>query len=106
MDKLPVAPDSAQIVASIGLDAHSHADFGSGRYQGARIGIPFEGVTNQHTFFVADALGATGLVEGRVNVRMAPDDILLSFPMGEPGHARIIGIVRDGDLTAEGELPE
>lgn len=69
-------------------------------------GIPFEGVTNQHTFFLADALGATGLVEGRVNIRMAPDDILLSFPMGEPGHARIIGIVRDDDLTAEGELPE
>ncbi|MBM7503002.1 FAD-dependent monooxygenase [Agromyces aurantiacus] len=69
-------------------------------------GIPFDGVTNQHTFFVADAIGATGLVEGRVNIRMAPDDLLLSFPMGEPGHARIIGVVRDADLTEGGELPE
>lgn len=69
-------------------------------------GIPFEGVTNQHTFFVADAVGATGLVEGRVNIRMAPDDLLLSFPMGEPGHARILGVVRDDDLAAGGELPE
>lgn len=69
-------------------------------------GIPFEGVTNQHTFFVADAVGATGLVEGRVNIRMAPDDLLLSFPMGEPGHARILGVVRDHDLAAGGELPE
>ena len=70
------------------------------------LGIPFEGVTNQHTFFVADALGATGLVDGYVNIRMAPDDILLSFPMGEGGHARILGVVRDDDLTAAGELPE
>ncbi|GGI45319.1 2-polyprenyl-6-methoxyphenol hydroxylase-like FAD-dependent oxidoreductase [Agromyces flavus] len=68
--------------------------------------IPFEGVTNEHTFFVADAVGASGLVEGRVNIRMAPDDLLLSFPMGEPGHARILGVVRDADLAAGGELPE
>ncbi|MGR2752413.1 FAD-dependent monooxygenase [Agromyces arachidis] len=69
-------------------------------------GIPFEGVTNAHTFFVADALGATGLVDGNVNIRMAPDDLLLSFPMGGPGHARILGIVRDDDLAEGGRLPE
>ncbi|MEI5585484.1 MULTISPECIES: FAD-dependent monooxygenase [unclassified Agromyces] len=69
-------------------------------------GIRFEGVTNEHTFFVADAIGATGLVDGHVNIRMAPDDILLSFPMGEPGHARILGVVRDADLAEGGRLPE
>lgn len=69
-------------------------------------GIRFEGVTNEHTFFVADAIGATGLVEGHVNIRMAPDDLLLSFPMGEPGHARILGVVRDADLAEGGRLPE
>lgn len=68
--------------------------------------IRFEGITNQHTFFVADAIGTTGLVEGRVNIRMAPDDLLLSFPMGEPGHARILGVVRDADLAEGGELTE
>ena len=35
--KLPVAPDSAAIVASIGRDAPLHADFGSGG-----IGIPYD----------------------------------------------------------------
>lgn len=69
-------------------------------------GIRFEGITNEHTFFVADAVGATGLVEGHVNIRMAPDDILLSFPMGEPGHDRILGVVRDADLAEGGRLPE
>jgi hypothetical protein len=47
VDRLPVAPDSARIVASIGLDANAHADFGSGLYQGARIGIPFDVVSKQ-----------------------------------------------------------
>jgi 2-polyprenyl-6-methoxyphenol hydroxylase-like FAD-dependent oxidoreductase len=69
-------------------------------------GIRFEGVTNEHTFFVSDATGATGLVDGHVNIRMSPDDLLLSFPMGEPGHARILGVVRDADLAEGGRLPE
>jgi len=42
VDTLPVAPDSARLIASIGLDARLHADFGSGLWNGAPIGIPFE----------------------------------------------------------------
>ena len=42
VDKLPVAADSATIVASIGRDLPVHADFGSGLWQGAPIGIPFD----------------------------------------------------------------
>jgi hypothetical protein len=45
VDSLPVAADSATLVASIGLDAPVHADFGSGLYEGSRIGIPFDVVT-------------------------------------------------------------
>lgn len=41
VDRLPVHPRSAAIVASIGRSAHAHADFGSGLYQGRPIGIPF-----------------------------------------------------------------
>jgi hypothetical protein len=42
VDRLPVASDSAQLVASIGLDAALHPDFGSGLYDGGPIGIPFD----------------------------------------------------------------
>ena len=42
VDRLPVATNSDAIVRSIGLDDAVHADFGSGRYQGRRIGIPFD----------------------------------------------------------------
>jgi hypothetical protein len=41
VDTLPVAPDSAVVVRSIGLDEHVHADFGSGLWDGGPIGIPF-----------------------------------------------------------------
>jgi hypothetical protein len=45
VDQLPVAANSAQLVGSIGLDATAHADFGSGLWDGGRIGIPFDVVT-------------------------------------------------------------
>jgi hypothetical protein len=47
VDRLPVAADSAQLVASIGLDAPVHADFGSGKWDGGPIGIPFDLVSKK-----------------------------------------------------------
>src|SRR3954454_20608323 len=44
----PVAATSGAIVRSIGLGDHFHADFGSGRYAGSRIGIPYN-VVSRHT---------------------------------------------------------
>jgi hypothetical protein len=40
VDALPVAAGSDAIVAAIGRDDHMHADFGSGLWEGAPIGIP------------------------------------------------------------------
>src|SRR5213079_1290324 len=45
VDTLPVAADSARLIASIGLDAPVHADFGSGKWDGGPIGIPFDVVS-------------------------------------------------------------
>jgi hypothetical protein len=47
VDRLPVAPDSAAIIASIGLDTGLHPDFGAGLWNGGRIGIPFDVVTSR-----------------------------------------------------------
>jgi hypothetical protein len=41
VDRLPVAADSATLIASIGLANSVHADFGSGLWDGSRIGIPY-----------------------------------------------------------------
>jgi hypothetical protein len=47
VDHTPVAANSAAIVRSIGLDDHFHADFGSGRWEGSPIGIPYTVVTRR-----------------------------------------------------------
>jgi hypothetical protein len=48
VDHLPVAKNSRRLIASIGLGDPVHPDFGSGRYQGEPIGIPYALVSN-HT---------------------------------------------------------
>lgn len=47
VDRLPVAADSAQLIASIGLDAPVHPDFASGLYNGQPIGIPYAVVSKR-----------------------------------------------------------
>ena len=42
----PVDPNSANLIASIGISTGLHADFGSGSYNGAPIGIPYLVVDN------------------------------------------------------------
>jgi len=55
VDKLPVAANSATIIASIGADTGLHPDFGSGLWDGAPIGIPITvvraGVPRLHVSF-------------------------------------------------------
>jgi hypothetical protein len=45
VDRLPVAPSSDVMIRSIGLGGSVHADFGSGLWAGAPIGIPFDVVS-------------------------------------------------------------
>jgi hypothetical protein len=47
VDQAPVHPRSDAIVRSIGVDEGLHADFGSGRYQGRPIGIPYTTVSRR-----------------------------------------------------------
>jgi hypothetical protein len=47
VDSLPVADDSSRIVRRIGSDDNVHPDFGSGRYEGAPIGIPYVTVSKR-----------------------------------------------------------
>jgi len=47
VDRLPVARNSAAVIASIGVSTGLHADFGSGFWEGSPIGIPFDVVTRK-----------------------------------------------------------
>jgi hypothetical protein len=49
VDGLPVAKDSATLIRSIGLDSPVHPDFGSGLYDGQKIGIPYVVVSGKTT---------------------------------------------------------
>src|SRR5579862_604850 len=49
VDKLPVAANSAQMIAAIGLTTSLHPDFGSGLYDGQTIGIPYVVVHGRST---------------------------------------------------------
>jgi 2-polyprenyl-6-methoxyphenol hydroxylase-like FAD-dependent oxidoreductase len=62
-------------------------------------GIPFEGITNEHTFYVSDAHGVTGLEPEAVNIRFGTDDFLITFPMAPGGHDRLLGTIRLSDVN-------
>src|SRR3954467_15574369 len=47
VDRLPVAAGSGAIIASIGASTGLYADFGSGRWEGSPIGIPFDVVSRK-----------------------------------------------------------
>lgn len=65
--------------------------------------IPFEGRTNEHTFYVADVMGVEGVAGDSVNLRFGAEEFLLGFPMGPGGHHRLLGVLR----TAGGQdIPE
>ncbi|WP_026533376.1 FAD-dependent monooxygenase [Arthrobacter sp. H41] len=70
-------------------------------------GIPFEGVTNEYTFYVLDALAVGGLPDASVNIRQGATDFLLAFPMksspGSDDAFRLIGVV---PTTGDADVPE
>ncbi len=49
VDGLPVAKGSATLIRTIGLDSPVHPDFGSGLYDGQKIGIPYVVVSGAST---------------------------------------------------------
>lgn len=59
VDRLPVDPNSAAYIQSIGPDTNLHADFGSGKFENQLIGIPYNLVSGSQpkvkvTFEYAD----------------------------------------------------
>jgi 2-polyprenyl-6-methoxyphenol hydroxylase-like FAD-dependent oxidoreductase len=69
-----------------------------------QLGLAFEGTTNPRRFYVIDAVGTRGLIGSAVNLRFARDDFLLTFPMGEGGHHRLLGVMEGDDPDLEGPV--
>jgi 2-polyprenyl-6-methoxyphenol hydroxylase-like FAD-dependent oxidoreductase len=52
--------------------------------------VPFEGVTDDAMFCVADLRGVSGLPDGTIAARFGSATFALLFPLGPGGHARLI----------------
>jgi hypothetical protein len=86
VDRLPVAADSAAIIASIGAETGLHADFGSGLWEGGPIGIP---------------ITVVGGSQRRVRVRFEYSDESDRGPYPIPANVKIEGgRASDGDRHA------
>jgi 2-polyprenyl-6-methoxyphenol hydroxylase-like FAD-dependent oxidoreductase len=61
--------------------------------------IGFTGGTYEHIFYVADVEAAGSLMNGEIHVGLDRSDFLALFPLRGQGRARLVGTVRDQDLT-------
>ena len=60
------------------------------------IDVPFEGVTDDATFWVADLRGVSGVPDHAVSARFGDVTFAVVFPLGPGGHARLVSLA-DGD---------
>src|SRR5664279_6241431 len=86
VDTLPVAADSAQLIGSMGATTGLHPDFGSGLYDGAPIGIPFDVVSKSTP-------------RSRVTFDYADESDKVSYPIPKTVHIEG-GRASDGDRHA------
>ena len=55
-----------------------------------QLGLPFDGVTDEATFCVADLHGVSGVPDDSLVVRFGQERFAISFPLGPGGHVRLI----------------
>ncbi len=66
--------------------------------------LPFEGVTDDAMFCVADLRGVSGLPDGTIAARFGGATFALLFPLGPGGHARLISMVNSDEVHQESAL--
>jgi hypothetical protein len=92
VDQLPVATDSGTLIASIGLGATVHPDFGSGLYAGEPIGIPFA-VVSRHTRRVPVSFQYSSESDGRLYP--LPRNVPIEGGRASTGDRHVIVLDRD-----------
>ncbi len=68
------------------------------------VDIPFEGVTDADTFWVADLRGVRGLPDGTMVARFGKETFALAFPLGGTGHARVVSLSTRDDISQQDAL--
>jgi 2-polyprenyl-6-methoxyphenol hydroxylase-like FAD-dependent oxidoreductase len=68
------------------------------------LDVPFEGVTDEATFWVADVRGLHGLPEQTMTMRFGKSTFGLTFPLGPGGHARLVSLALDDHVDQDAAL--
>lgn len=70
------------------------------------LGLPFDGVTDDATFCVADLHGVSGLPDKSLAARFGDEKFAILFPLGPDGHVRLIWLHGDEHPEQESALAE
>jgi 2-polyprenyl-6-methoxyphenol hydroxylase-like FAD-dependent oxidoreductase len=68
------------------------------------LNVPFDGVTDDATFFVADVRDVSGVPEGSVAIKAGDATFAIAFPLGPNGHVRLVALADRDDITQEDAL--
>jgi len=68
------------------------------------LDVPFEGVTDDATFWVADLRGVTGSPPDSITARVGNATFALSFPLGPDGHVRLISLAPSEGINQQTAL--
>jgi 2-polyprenyl-6-methoxyphenol hydroxylase-like FAD-dependent oxidoreductase len=68
------------------------------------LDIPFEGVTDDATFWVADLRGVHGLPDNSMAARFGDATFAVAFPLGPAGHTRLVALAPRENIGQEEAL--
>lgn len=63
------------------------------------LNLPFEGRTDDATFWVADTREVRGVPDDAVNIRFGERTFVAVFPLGPGGHVRLVGLAASDAFT-------
>ncbi|MFS0896786.1 FAD-dependent monooxygenase [Mycolicibacterium litorale] len=68
------------------------------------LNLPFEGRTDDATFWVADVRDVRGVPDEAVNIRPGKRTFVAVFPLGPGGHIRLLGLAATDTITQDEAL--
>ena len=68
------------------------------------LNLPFEGKTDEATFWVADVRGVRGVPDAALNLRFGDATFAIAFPLGPDGHTRFVALAAQEDITEDEAL--
>jgi 2-polyprenyl-6-methoxyphenol hydroxylase-like FAD-dependent oxidoreductase len=68
------------------------------------LNLPFEGTTDEATFWVADVRNLRGVPDGAMNMRFGESTFAIAFPLGPNGHTRLVALAAKDAITEEEAL--